>query len=131
MSILEVIKSAHIDARKNKDSLRSSLLSTIIGDIEQSQDRSDAVVVAKLQSFERKLNEAAKLYESKNKDAYETSLKEIEIVKSFLPKQLTDEEIQSIIAENNLTNIKDAMVFFKANYLGRFKNGDVAALFQK
>lgn len=131
MSILDQIKSEHVNTRKQKDTFTSSLLSTIIGDIEQSQDRSDPIVIAKLQSFERKLTETANLYEQKNKEAYESVLKEIAIVKKFLPEALTMDEIKTIIADNSLADIKSAMQFFKENYLGRFKNGDIAALFKK
>jgi len=47
-------------------------------------------------------------------------VEEIEYLQSLLPKQLDESDIRTIISTNKLSNIKDVMSYFKANYNGQY-----------
>ncbi|MGC8964703.1 MAG: GatB/YqeY domain-containing protein, partial [Brevinematia bacterium] len=57
-------------------------------------------IISVIQKEIKKRKEAMELYEKGGrKDLYEKEKAELEILESYLPKQLTEEEIKSIIAE--------------------------------
>ena len=47
-------------------------------------------------------------------------LEENKILELFIPKQLTEEQIESIIKREHFTSIKDCMGFFKELYTGLY-----------
>lgn len=49
-------------------------------------------------------------------------VKELEYLDSLLPKQLTEDEMLSIIKDNNLSNIGSIMKYFKLTYNNQFDN---------
>lgn len=69
-------------------------------------------VLTVVQKMIKELKESAKMFEEGGRqDLVERNLKEIAIIEEFLPNQLTENEIDSIIKklieENNYTSIKD------------------------
>ena len=50
----------------------------------------------------------------------ECLVREMEYLTTLLPKQLTEEDMLSIISDNKLTSIKDVMAYFKATYPSQY-----------
>jgi len=113
MTILQNLKSAQLKARKDRDTITASLLTTLIGDAVMvgknngNRDSTDIEVIDTIKKFinNAQLTADALGPSSKNLDAYTAALNEINILREFLPKQLTEDEIHSIV-ENIITEIK-------------------------
>ena len=54
------------------------------------------------------------------------SLNENKLLEQFIPKQLTEEQIDSILKRENFNSIKDCMSFFKELYPGLY-NGQLVS----
>lgn len=96
MSLLQQIKDDQLQARFNKDKLRSNLLTTLWAEAaivgkNQQRDSTDEEVVAVIQKFIKNLNEFAKV------DPTDQSKQEINILQNYLPDQLTDEELSQYV----------------------------------
>ncbi len=123
--ILEEMRSQYIQSMKNKDNLRKNLLSTLIGMIEQEKkpniDLTDNMVLDKINSFKKKAIELIQIYEDKgNIEQLKDAQDELDIINSYLPKQLSVDEMNKIISDNNLSSKKDIMQFFKQNYSNQY-----------
>lgn len=117
------------DAMRLKDQQKVNSLRYIIGtfDTKARLDKpvlpTDDNIIAFLTSFVRDLKKSVDDCEKAPGDFEATRTKlltEIEIYESYLPKQLTNAEIDSICAEQNFASIKDAMSYFKDNYFKRY-----------
>ena len=100
-TIYQQINQDYIESRKNKNPLVSALLSTLINDIQQSilkglsisrygilkPTEDDCVFVIK--QYIKNTNATLKLKDN------ETSRKELEVLESYLPKHLPEEEVLS------------------------------------
>ena len=119
VNILRLIRSAI----KNKDiENRSS------GNVELINDQQ---ILSVLQSLVKQRNDSIESFQlvSRN-DLIDKEKKEIEIINQFLPKQLSDDEIRTIIekyvSDNNITSIKEMgkiMGYIKSNHLGSIDMG--------
>jgi hypothetical protein len=58
----------------------------------------------------------------------ESLVRELEYLQESLPQQLTQEQMLDIISDNNLTNIKDIMAYFKATYANQYENKLLASV---
>lgn len=109
------INSDLLTALKNKDSLKASVLrlikasignKKIVGHGEISNDEILSVIKTEL----KQANETLEALIENNRDP-EEQMKKIEIIKSYLPKQLNEHEIEEIvdtvITETNSKNISD------------------------
>lgn len=112
---LRLIKSAI----KNKD------IATRAGD--NKDGLSNDQIILLLQSLIKQRNESVEMYKKGGrKNLVELELKEIEIIKSFLPKQLDEKEltkiVEDIVKSNNFTSIKDmgkVMGILKSEHSGK------------
>jgi uncharacterized protein YqeY len=112
-----------LDRRKARDTETAAFLSTIIGEIESNAKMVDGMkvvteedVVKVLKSFEKKTVEFLNIVPDSAK-----SLKEKEIIESFLPKQLTEQEILDIITQSGTDKNMGAMMkYLKDNYAGTY-----------
>ena len=111
----EKIKKDFMQAMKNRETLRKNLLSVVVSEIQtieknQNIDNlSDEEVTKILNKTVKSLKETNALFPSAQTD------EELLIVESYLPKQMSEDEIrvkvQELIAENDL-NIADVMRAF-------------------
>lgn len=112
----DIIKEQFEKARKERDTLKVKLLSTLIGEIDLKRsstlDFNESVVAQSL--IKKFIKDAQMLYAAK-KD--ESILTEIEILESFMPKALTDEEIIKILEVQKFEKLPEVMGYFKNSNL--------------
>ena len=144
--IREQIKSKLIEAMKSKDEKTTATLRLINAAIKDKDidARSkgnmdgidDAGVMSLLQTMIKQRRESISMYEKGGRaDLVASEQGEIDIIQSFLPKQMSDDEakaaIQTIIAEVGATSIKDmgkVMGAIKAKYAGQMDMGKASGL---
>ena len=140
MSIVTAIRSTRLQALKNREALKLSTLSVLLGDIENKftggEIIHDEAVIAIIKKFISNNNETIKQLEEKYATAELDSIsklnKENEVLTEFLPKQLTQDEIRAILVlyinENPTTNIGELMKFMKTQYAGLYDGSQVSNL---
>lgn len=126
--IEEQIKKANIEAMKNKDALARSFYSVLINKIllekiakgQRDQLLADTDVSNIIQKVIKELNDEKENYAKVN-NAEQVSIieKQIEIASSYLPKQLSADEIKAIILSLEDKSIPNVMKHFKANFNGQ------------
>lgn len=92
---------------------------------------SDADLLAMMQNMIKQRNDSIKMYNDGNRqDLAEKEVKEIKIIERFLPKQMSEEEVEtaikSAIAETGAQSMKDMgklMGVLKAKYVGQMDFG--------
>ncbi len=105
------------ESMKNKDSIRKSVITMIRAAIKQKEvdervelTEDDILDIISKQQKQRK-DALAEFEKAQREDLIEQTKQEIEIIASYLPKQLTDEELEIIvrdaIQELNATSMKD------------------------
>ena len=96
----------------------------------------DEEVLAILAKMTKQRQESAKTYEEASRlDLSERELAEIKVIEEFLPRQLTDSEIQSAISEainevgaSSIRDMGKVMGTLKSKYAGQMDFGAVGAL---
>lgn len=96
----------------------------------------DGEVLAILAKMTKQRQESAKTYEEAGRlDLSERELSEIKVIEEFLPRQLTDAEIQSALAEaidkvgaESIRDMGKVMAALKSKYAGQMDFGAVGAL---
>ncbi len=122
--LLEKLKQESLQARKEKNQIKSSLLSTVLSQVkllaidDHHREPTDHDVIQVVKKFLKNIEENIQLGEQGRltSDAYEQALKEKEILLEYLPKQLSEEELKEIIRKSNAKNIGEVMKFLKENY---------------
>lgn len=102
MSLYTQIKTEQLEARKAKIQLQTNLYTTLLGEIQNattgnkngSSEITDSEVLKVINKFIKNAKESLKL----NPDNTTVSL-ELKILETFLPKQLTNEELKSIVLD--------------------------------
>ena len=125
------LKISMLSSNKDKTSTLRLILAAIkdreIAAREKKQDIDDAIVMDVLSKMVKQRLESADIYKKNNR--LELAAKEefeIEVIKEFLPKQLTEQEIKEIIVklieETNSSSIRDMgkiMGALKSKYAGQ------------
>lgn len=125
------LKNSMLSSNKDKTSTLRLILAAIkdreIVAREKKQDIDDAIVMDILSKMVKQRLESADIYKKNNR--LELAAKEefeIEVIKEFLPKQLTEQEIKEIILklieETNSSSIRDMgniMGTLKSKYAGQ------------
>ena len=96
----------------------------------------DGEVLAILAKMTKQRQESAKTYEEAGRlDLSERELSEIKVIEEFLPRQLTDDEIQSALAEaidkvgaESIRDMGKVIAALKSKYAGQIDFGAVGAL---
>ncbi|HET8685875.1 MAG TPA: GatB/YqeY domain-containing protein [Methanosarcina sp.] len=137
MSLFAQIKKDQLEARKSKDGVASSLLTTLIGEAgavgkkERNGDPTDSEVTATIKKFIKNIDELL-THSPGNFQA----ISEKAILVRYLPKQLTETEIRHIIQQEkfDFTDKKVTgvvMGFFKTNYEGQYDAKIVSQLIKE
>lgn len=125
---LEQFKKAKIDAMKQKDKDRVSALNVIITKamaltIEKravGQELLESDIDTLLQKAEKELSEEREGFIKAGREENVISLtNQIEVIKEYLPKLLSAEEIKAIIDTLEDKSIPSVMKYFKQNYQGK------------
>ena len=125
---LEQFKKEKIQAMKEHDQVKVAALNTVISKLmlvtiearAQGKELTDADVVKVLQKREKELIEEREGFIKAGRDEQVQELtKNIEIIDSYLPKMLSDDEIKNIIASLDDKSTPAVMKHFKTNYAGK------------
>ncbi|MGB9667371.1 MAG: GatB/YqeY domain-containing protein [Thermosulfidibacteraceae bacterium] len=93
------------EAMKNKDSVKVSALRLLLSEIKNKEidkrgDLSDEEILAVIQKAVKQREESIEHYRKGNReDLVEKEMRELEILKSYLPDSLSHEELERIIDE--------------------------------
>lgn len=120
MTIYESIMKMKLNARKDKDTTKVQYLTFLQGEIERNDDRSDGKVLKIIKSIYQELNLQAQI-EYKTKAHWDELNFYQELIEMFEPKQLTRDEILSIM-QNSLSgsSMGEVHKYFKANHEGAY-----------
>lgn len=128
MTLKERINSEFVTAFKEKNTLKKSLLSVVKGEIQTSeknlnvQDMNDEDVLKILNKFAKSIRENIDLGD-------ESAKSELEIIQSYLPKEMTESEIQikvNEIVQSGVTNIGQIMKEFTGLQVDKRKVSEIA-----
>jgi len=119
MSILQEIKIDQMESRKQRDTIRANLLTTLyseaamVGFNDGRRESTDTEVLATIKKFIKNLTES--LQAVKGSETIESVMnREMEILVSYLPIQLTESQLTDIIS-----NIVTAMESPSAKDMGK------------
>lgn len=107
MSLLAKIKSDSLTARKNHDSFRGTLLTTLyseaatVGKNDGNRETTDTEVVAVVKKFVKGADETLAILNAdpaRNAEAIAIITQEKTILESYLPAQLSEAELQAVLA---------------------------------
>lgn len=138
MTIVEQITNDLNFARKNKESAKITIISTLLsavkkaGKDKQEEITSDGDAIQVIKKFIKNTEEVKEILSSNNRETNSTD-EEIKIYQNYLPKQLTEEEMRNIVKQE-IEKLEDRsaksmgviMKFFKENHEGCF-DGKVAS----
>lgn len=128
MALLDLIRQQKNEARRNPErALEVGILTLLIGEVETVEKRSgkaftDAQVIDSVKKL-IKSNREALVHAIVPKLVLENN-----ILEALLPKQLSEADIRTVIAENNLQGIPAVMKFLNENYAGQFDKGMASAI---
>ena len=129
--LLQQIKKNQLDARKNKDDVSISLLTTLIGDIEnlaktKNNEDINVLTIGVIKSY---LDRNLEFQNTNPKDEVLEVLKiEQQILQRYMPKALTEDDIITIIKDCSLTSMPSVMKHFKENYFGQYDGKKLSEL---
>lgn len=135
--IIEKIKQDQIDARKNRDSVRASLLTTLYAEASmvgknQNRDTTEDECIKVIQKFVKNIDET--LSALPNSDSrYVVAITEKEILSQYLPKMATADEIQAIIAKLKSSGVDNIGMIMKGlkDHFGSTLDGKLASQLAK
>ncbi len=141
--MLKKIKKDILTARKNKDKETLGIISTLLAEIQMvgkndgNRDTTDAEAITVITKFLKNLEETFNTYTgttmeqfNEDKQGLEKFFHEKEIYASYMPKQMSEDELIKEIGmflqtETN-PNMGSVMKFLKTNFQGRY-NGKLAS----
>jgi len=145
----EIINNAVKDAMRSKDKLRLSTLRLVNAAIKdkdialRTEDRPEGVssseILQILGKMVKQRQESAKAYEEGGRlELAQQELSEIKIIEEYLPRQLSDEEVDKAINEairsvsaSSIRDMGKVMGFLKERYNGQLDFGKAGAIIKK
>ncbi len=141
----EELQKALKESMLNKDTDTVSAVRLIIAGMKEKdvdargkglREASDADLMSMMQSMIKQRNDSIKMYvDGKREDLAAKERKEISIIERFLPKQMSDAEIETairgVIAETGAASMKDmgkVMGALKAKYAGQLDFGRASGM---
>lgn len=126
--LINDIKKANMMALKNHDQDARASLSVLINRYQQldvenrakGKETTDAEVISLIQKCVKELDEEKEMYAANNRPENVLALtKQIETIKVYLPKMMSEDEIKAVIEGLDDKSIKNVMSTFKTNYAGK------------
>jgi hypothetical protein len=120
MALIDKIRENQLAARKARDTIHASLLTTLLGEVgivAKNAGRTDATdeeVIATVKKFIKNNESIPDGARNVTHDA------ELYILEEYLPKQLTAEELIHIRHHFEFANKGEWMKYLKENYAGRY-----------
>lgn len=139
MTIYERINQDMIAAWKQSDKLKANLLRTLLGSIQTKEKNfnparqlSDAEIINEISKMLSGVREIIKLLETKpfNIEQLNLAKREEDILNSYIPAQLMDDELSKIINgyKESGYDLKTIMTNLKSNYPGQYDGKKAAEL---
>ena len=103
VSLLDSLKAAQKDAMRARDKLRLGTIRLILAALKQIEvderiELDEARIIAVLDKMQKQRRDSITQYDAAGRDDLsEVEKNELEVIKSFLPTQLTDQEIDQLI----------------------------------
>ncbi len=120
------------EAKKARDLLKSNLLSTLYAEMftlsKSGKELTEDDEIRLIKKFIKNIDETLALdIPDEQKSKYKS---EKEILETYLPQQLSKEEVEKLVAEMMAEGkmMKDIMVYFKENYSGRYDGRTVSEI---
>ena len=139
MSLLDDLKNAQKDAMRAKDKVRLGTIRMALAAVKQREvderiELNDSDVIALLTKMVKQRKDAASQFEQANRqDLVDVELAEIDILQTFLPQPLSEEEISSLIdqamVETQASGMQDmgkVMAWLKPKVQGRADMGKLS-----
>lgn len=135
MVTLIELKKAKMAALKNKDTNAQNVMGVLIAAYQKAesdkkvkgQEMTDADMVSILNKVLKELEDEKAMYESANRTVEAAnSLVQMEIVKSYMPAMMSEEEVRKVIEGLEDKSIKNVMMVFKSQYAGKVDMGLVS-----
>ena len=126
--LIDTIKKENMLALKNKDNDKRAVYSVVINKYmiagyeakAKGKETGDADLVSIISKTIKELEEEKECYIKGNREEQITSIQnQIDAIKAYLPKLLSEEEIKDIIIKLDDKSIPSVMKYFKANYAGK------------
>ena len=126
--LIDEIKAANIQAMKDRDNTSRAVLSIVLTkyklqEVElksQGKEIGDKELLSIIQKVIKELEDEKAGYEKVNNlERAENISKQMEVISSYLPKQLSEEEIRKIINSLEDKSVPSVMKHFKMNYAGQ------------
>lgn len=140
--ITDIISNAYKQAMLNKNEDRKRVINTLRAEIKNKEielrssqkELTDADVLSLIQKLIKQNKDAIQMFaDGGRQDLVEKNEMEISILEEFLPKQLSNDEIDNVIKQeiekNGYNSMKDMgklMGYFKSNYSGQVDMGYVS-----
>lgn len=126
-------------AAMGKDKVKFNILGVVIADIQRAktQNITDADVIKVLTKINKDLSESinTQISNSSNSKLEQFHLEQ-EIIESYLPKQLSDEELFSIMSgvvqkDKSMLERKNMFPYLKKEYNGQYNGAQASNMFTK
>lgn len=127
MSLMQKIREDQLTARKERDAVRASLLTTLfaeaakVGKDDGNRESTDAEVVATIRKFLKSNAEAQRILT--DNEALSVLQLEQTYLEGYLPKQLSETELKERVEnlrKQGLNSVKDFMAHFKTAHAGEY-----------
>jgi uncharacterized protein YqeY len=139
MSLLDDLKNAQKDAMRAKDKLRLGTIRMALAAVKQREvderiELNDSDVIALLTKMVKQRKDAASQFAQANRqDLVDVELAEIDILQTFLPQPLSEEEISSLIDQamvdtqaSGMQDMGKVMAWLKPKVQGRTDMGKLS-----
>lgn len=129
--LLDTLKQDRLKYRKLGDKHAAQSLTTLVGELETEAKRGALIDDAKVTAAIKKTIEGLKEIQGNGGPVHDTKVfLEIQFLESYLPKQLTEEQLHNIITAMNPNHIGEVMQHLKREYPGQF-DGKLASQIAK
>ena len=128
MMLIDEIKAANINAMKARDNTARAVLSVVLTkyklqEVElraNGKEIGDKELLGIIQKVLKELADEKEGYlKVNNQERADNIAKQEEVLSSYLPKQLSEEEIRNIISSLEDKSVPNVMKHFKMNYAGQ------------
>ena len=126
--LIDELKAAKIEAFKQKDNVRKDIIGIIVSKYQlaqveargKGQEIGDKELIQIIQKTLKELSDEKDGYKKVGNEAKVADIaRQEEVISSYLPKQLSEEEVRTIIASLEDKSVPSVMKHFKANYAGQ------------
>lgn len=126
--LIDELKKAQMEALKEKNTLKRSVLQIVTGKVKlaeidkrtKNESLTDDDVLLVINKVIKELDEEILAFKNANRtEKVEELTKQRQILEAYLPAKLTEEEIKEIINSLEDKSMPSIMKHFKQNYLGK------------